>query len=253
MRIDAHQHFWRYHPKRHEWIDDSMKSIQRDFMPEDLTPILEKAGMDGCVAVQAEENLKETEFLLDLAEENDWIKAVVGWVDIGSSDLSKALDEYSQSSKLKGFREILQSKDPRYMLREEFIQGLKLLHGKGFTYDILIFPQHLNAVIELVKQCEDHALVIDHLAKPYIKDGEWKSWKKAMIPIAEREYVFAKLSGLVTEADWKNWNEQQILPFIEIALELFGPDRLMFGSDWPVCLLAGEYEQVLGIIERFTD
>lgn len=222
-------------------------------MPEDLTPILEKAGMDGCVAVQAEENLKETEFLLDLAEENDWIKAVVGWVDIGSSDLSKALDEYSQSSKLKGFREILQSKDPRYMLREEFIQGLKLLHGKGFTYDILIFPQHLNAVLELVQQCDGHALVIDHLAKPYIKDGEWKSWKKALTPIAEREYVYAKLSGLVTEADWKNWNEQQILPFIEIALELFGPNRLMFGSDWPVCLLAGEYEQVLGIIERFTD
>ncbi|NVJ85251.1 MAG: amidohydrolase family protein [Algoriphagus sp.] len=253
MRIDAHQHFWKYDPKRHDWIDERMKSIRRDFLPGDLKPILEESKMDGCVAVQAEESLRETEFLLDLAEENDWIKAVVGWADLGSPDLSKTLEDFSQSRKLKGFREILQDKDPRYMLREDFIQGLKLLHSYGFTYDILVFPTHLKAVLKVVKQCEGHAFVIDHLAKPYIKNGEWKEWKKAMLPIAERDYVFAKVSGMVTEADWKNWNREQLLPFLEIALELFGPDRLMFGSDWPVCLLAGSYEQISGLVEEFTD
>ncbi|MCS5490008.1 amidohydrolase family protein [Algoriphagus limi] len=252
MRIDAHQHFWKYHPKRHEWIDESMKSIRRDFLPTDLKPIIDHVGIDGCVAVQAEESLKETDFLLDLAEENDWIQAVVGWVDIGSSDLSKTIDQYSHFTKLKGFREILQAKDPKYMLREEFIKGLQLLHAKGYTYDILVYPHHLSAVLELVKKCEGHSFVIDHLAKPYIKDGEWKEWKKAMKPIAERDFMYAKISGLITEADWKNWNSEQILPYIEIALELFGPDRLMFGSDWPVCLVAGEYETVWRLIEDFT-
>ncbi|TFV94302.1 amidohydrolase [Algoriphagus kandeliae] len=252
MRIDAHQHFWKYHPQRHEWIDESMKSIRRDFLPKDLKPILDQTGIDGCVAVQAEESLQETNFLLDLAEENDWIQAVVGWVDIGSPDLNKTLDHYNHFSKLKGFREILQAKDPRYMLRDEFIQGLKLIHSKGLTYDILVFPQHLSAVLELVKKCEGHAFVIDHLAKPFIKDGEWREWKKTMKPLAERDYIYAKLSGLITEADWKKWKKEQILPYLEIALELFGPNRLMFGSDWPVCLVTGKYESVWRLIDDFT-
>jgi L-fuconolactonase len=253
MRIDAHQHFWEYDPARQDWIDDSMKSIRRDFKPGDLQPYLEEFGFDGCVAVQAEESLRETDYLLDLADQNNWIKGVVGWTDIGSSKLSQVLEQYHGNKKLKGFREILQAKPPQYMLRENFLRGLKSLQEKGYTYDILVYPWHLSAVLELVTKCEEHALVIDHLAKPLIKDGEWKEWKKNLQPIAEREFVYAKISGLATEADWNNWSEKTLIPYIEIALELFGPKRLMFGSDWPVSQLAGSYEKILQAVENFTD
>lgn len=253
MRIDSHQHFWKYDPVKQDWIDDTMMTIRQDFLPGDLKPLLDEFKIDGCIAVQAEESLRETDFLLDLTQENEWIKGVVGWMNLASPKLESQLEKYSHEKKLKGFREILQAKPPQYMLREKFLRGLKILHQKEYTYDILVYPWHLSAVLDLVKQCENHALVIDHLAKPLIKDGEWKEWKKNLQPIAEREFVFAKLSGLVTEADWGNWTPDELVSYLEIALELFGPDRLMFGSDWPVCELAGPYEQVIGVLENFTD
>ncbi len=252
MRLDSHQHFWEYDPKKHEWITPDMSRIRRNFLPADLLPLLQDTKIDGCVAVQADESLRETDFLLDLANQNDWIKGVVGWTDLGSDGLDEVLDNYADSKKLVGFREILQSKDPQYMLREVFIRGVQKLGKRGYSYDILIFPTHLAAALELIKKCPEQRFVIDHLAKPYIKDGEWKEWKKAMTPLAERELVHCKLSGMITEADWQKWTPEQLLPYLEIALELFGPDRLMYGSDWPVCLLAGEHERYWEVIEQFT-
>lgn len=253
MRLDSHQHFWEYDPKRQDWISEEMNRIRRNFRPADLYPLLQDAKMDGCIAVQAEESLRETDFLLDLADQHDWIVGVVGWADLKSDSLNELLDKYSDQAKLVGFREVLQSKDPEYMLQEEFIRGVRNIGKRSYTYDILIFPQHLAASLDLVKKCSDQRFVIDHLAKPYIKDGEWKEWKKALSLLSERELVHCKLSGLITEADWKTWTPEQLFPYLEIALELFGPERLMYGSDWPVCLLAGEYERYWEMIEQFSD
>lgn len=252
MKVDSHQHFWEYDPNRQDWITDDMKRIRRNFLPGDLFPLLQDAKIDGSIAVQAEESMRETDFLLDLADQHEWILGVVGWADLGRDDLEKVLENYTENPHLVGFREVLQSKDPRYMLREEFIRGIHKLSEKGYTYDLLTFPRHLQAALELVKKCPNQRFVIDHLSKPDIKSGEWKDWKKLISPLAERELVFCKLSGMVTEADWNKWKPEDLFPYLEISMELFSPDRLMFGSDWPVCLLAGEYEQVFRIIEDFT-
>ncbi|MDX5338612.1 MAG: amidohydrolase family protein [Cyclobacteriaceae bacterium] len=252
MKIDSHQHFWEYDPLKQAWITPEMSRIQRNFLPGDLFPLLQDAQINGCIAVQAEESQRETDFLLDLADQHEWILAVVGWADLGRDDLDEVLDQYSEKSRLCGFREVLQSKDPRYMLREEFIRGVQKLGKRGYSYDLLTFPQHLSAALELVKKCPDQRFVIDHLSKPPIKSGEWKEWKKLISPLAERDLVYCKISGMVTEADWDKWTPEHLFPYMEIALELFGPKRLMFGSDWPVCLLAGEYEPVFQVVEDFT-
>lgn len=253
MRIDSHQHFWKFDPKRQDWITKSMKPIRQDFLPEDLKSHLDSFLLDACVAVQAEESNSETEFLLDLAEQNEWISAVVGWMDLADPDLDQKLEKYQPKNKLKGFREVLQSKEPHYFLRKEFIQGLKTLYKKGYSYDLLLYYHQLPAIFELIKKVGEQRLVIDHLAKPPIQSGRWKEWRRSLKPLAERDYIYCKLSGMVTEANWEDWSYEDLLPYMEISLELFGPERLLFGSDWPVCLLAGEYEQVYGVIENFTD
>lgn len=253
MKIDAHQHFWQYDREKHAWIDEEMKVIRKNFPPNDLFPLLQEAQIDGTVAVQADETWRETEYLLDLASQYPWIKAVVGWVDLANPKLADYLDIASESPKLKGFREVLQSKNPDHMLRPEFIKGIHQLGKRGYTYDILIFPTHLDASLKLVSKCPDQPFVLDHLAKPNIKSGEWKEWRKKLALLAERELVYCKLSGMITEADLKKWTYEDILPFMEIALELFGPKRLMYGSDWPVCLVAGEYERVWEAINRFSN
>lgn len=252
MKLDSHQHFWEYDPKRQEWISPEMSRIRRNFSPADLYPLLQDCSIDGCVAVQADESLRETDYLLDLAGQHDWILGVVGWADLGSDDLDEILDRYAEKEKLVGFREVLQSKHPEYMLRESFIRGIHKLTNRGYAYDLLLFPQHLDAALELVKKCPEQPMVIDHLSKPFIKDGEWKEWKKKMAFLAERELIYCKLSGMVTEADWKKWKPEDLFPYLEITLELFGPDRLMYGSDWPVCLVAGEYEEVFRVVDDFT-
>ena len=253
MKIDSHQHFWHYHPERHDWIGIEMQKIRRNFLPEDLYPLLEASAIDACIAVQAEESRKDTDFLLELCQAHEWILGVVGWVDLGSEDLDRALEEYSSEKKLLGFREVLQSKDPSYMLRKEFVRGIQKIGEKGYSYDLLIFPTHLEASLALIDQVPYQRFVIDHAAKPPIRDGNWKAWKKLLQPVAEREGVCCKLSGLITEANWNSWTEEELQPYLEISLELFGPKRLMFGSDWPVCLVAGDYPEVVGLIESFTD
>lgn len=252
MVIDAHQHFWQYEPVRDAWIDESMQVIRRDFLPEHLAPVLEDNGVHGCVAVQADQSVDETAFLLSLAEKHDIIKGVVGWIDLRADNINEQLLQYAAHPKLKGFRHIVQGeKDNRFILGEHFCRGIKALAQHQFTYDILVYPKQLPAVEEFVLQFPEQALIIDHLAKPDIKAGELAAWAAHMRRIAQSPHVYCKLSGLVTEADWQQWEPAHFRPFMEVALEAFGANRLLYGSDWPVCLLAAEYHEVKGIVTDF--
>jgi L-fuconolactonase len=228
-----------------------MSVIQSDFMPADLQPILTQNSIDGCIAVQADSSEKETIFLLDLAEKHDFIKGVVGWVDLLAKDVEERLDFFSKYAQLKGFRCILQGQKPSFMLQSDFVAGVKALNKYGFTYDILVFPKHLEAVLQLLKQLEGQPFVVDHLAKPYIKRGLIRQWEKDIRNIAKQENVTCKISGMVTEADWANWKTADIEPYFEVVLAAFGPSRIMYGSDWPVCLLAADYERQLAVVKGF--
>lgn len=252
MHIDAHQHFWIYHAEEYDWIDESMLPLRRDFLPGDLRPERHEAGFHGSIAVQARQNLEETRWLLDLADGDPSIMGVVGWVDLRSPDVHSQLEAFSRNSKLVGVRHIVQSEpDDRFLLRDDFLRGISLLERFDLTYDILIYPKHLGVAAEFVKQFPRQWFVLDHLAKPNIKTGQIESWATGIRKLAEFPNVFCKLSGLVTEADWKNWKPEQITPYIDTAFEAFGPDRLMIGSDWPVCLVAGTYGRVVDIVKIY--
>lgn len=251
MIIDAHQHFWNFNPVRHDWIDESMKAIQKDFMPPDLQPILEGLSIDGCVSVQVDQTEDETRFLLELAGQYPFIRAVVGWVDLRAANIGERLDYFSGFVKLAGFRHILQAEAPERMLDSDFLRGIKALKGHGFTYDILIYPRHLDTATELVRKFPDQKFIVDHLAKPNIKDGDFDTWAKRFKELGKAENVCCKVSGLVTEADWENWHPDELKPCLDFAFEIFGAKRLLFGSDWPVCLLAGSYKQVYSVIADY--
>jgi L-fuconolactonase len=253
MKLDAHQHFWQFDPIRDAWIREvDMSAIRRNFLPEDLKPILNKNGFDGCIAVQADQSEIETHFLLDLAQKHDFIKGVVGWVDLMAHNLNERLDYFSQYPQLKGFRHILQGEKPEFMLNPHFTEGVRLLGKKGFTYDILVFPKHLSAVKTFLQRCENQPFVIDHIAKPLIKNGLIKQWAKDLKAIAKHENVYCKMSGMVTEADWKGWKEADFTPYLDTIFEAFGVDRIMYGSDWPVCLVAADYEKQLNIVQNYV-
>lgn len=252
MIIDAHQHFWQYDPKRHGWIDDSMQEIQRDFLPYDLQKIYEIEGIAACVAVQVDQTEAETEYLLELAKLYDFIKGVVGWVDLRDKNLRDRLDYFSQFKKLRGFRHIVQGEaDVNFLLQKEFMRGIEELLPYHFTYDILVFPHQLGATLEFVRNHPHQPFVIDHLAKPYIKDGFYDGWALLMRAIARNENVYCKVSGMVTEADWDHWTYKDLVPYLDLIFEVFGPDRVMYGSDWPVCLVAANYPMVKGIMEQY--
>jgi L-fuconolactonase len=253
MKLDAHQHFWHFDPVRDTWMsEETMSAIRRNFLPEDLKPTLFQNGFDGCIAVQADQSEAETLFLLDLAQKNDFIKGVVGWIDLKADNRAERLDYFNSFQKLKGFRHILQGEKPEFMLNPKFTEGVRLLGKKGYTYDILVFPKHLKAVKTLLKTLDNQPFVIDHMAKPYIKKGLIKEWAKDIIAIAQFENVNCKLSGMVTEADGQNWKEADFTPYLDVVFEAFGTDRLMYGSDWPVCLVAGTYEKQLKIVENYV-
>lgn len=251
MIIDSHQHFWIYDPDRDTWIDDTMTLIRKDFLPVDLSPIYSKNNISGCVAVQADQSEQETKFLLQLASENDFIKGVVGWLDLSSHYLEESLEKYAREVKLKGLRHIVQSEPEGFMLQKEFLEGISQLAKFHLTYDILIFPHQLQEAKEMVNQFPQQKFVIDHLAKPYIESGKIDQWSDDIKSIAAYENVYCKLSGMVTEADWQNWNKEEFFPYLEVAYQAFGEERLMYGSDWPVCLLGGEYEDILDIIHSY--
>ncbi len=252
MQIDAHQHFWTYDAMRHSWMDDSMNALKVDYMPQDLLKVLRSNEMDGCVSVQVDQTPDETAFLLNLAQNESFIKGVVGWTDLRSPNIEAELETYLPQKKLRGFRHILQGEeDPNFMLGNEFCRGISFLKRLNYTYDILIFPHQLGAALELIKKFPEQQFVIDHLAKPYIKSGFFDGWAVLMRAIAVYPNVYCKLSGMITEADFQDWSSQQITPYMDLVLESFGTGRIMFGSDWPVCLLAGSYSTVKGLVTDY--
>jgi L-fuconolactonase len=253
MKIDSHQHFWRYDTARDAWITDSMAVLKRDFLPEHLAAELAANGIDASIAVQADQSENETMFLLDLAEKNGRVAGVVGWVDLLSPQLAENLEYFSRFSKLRGFRHVAQAEpDDGFLARENFVKGVAQLRAFGFTYDILIYPKQLPAAVELVGRLPEQRFVIDHLAKPEIKARKTAPWAAQMREIAQNRNVFCKISGLVTEADWKHWKADDFKPYLDVVFDAFAADRLMFGSDWPVCLLAATYRQVKQLIEGYV-
>lgn len=252
MIIDSHQHFWQYDAKRHDWITDEMKILRKDYLPADALPVMQEAGVQGCVAVQADQSEAETEFLLQQTVEHPFIKAVVGWVDLRAKNLQERLDYFKQFVPLKGFRHVVQGEaDDRFIMGKQFTEGVAMLEKYGYTYDILIFPKQLPAALEFAKQHDKMRLVIDHGAKPNLKTGEIGQWLAYMQQFAELKHVGCKISGLVTEADWKKWNREQIFTILEALTQIFGPSRLMFGSDYPVCKLATTYLQWMELCKDF--
>lgn len=252
MKIDAHNHFWKFDPVRDAWITDDMAVLRKDYLPVEFSKVLKENGIDGTIAVQADQSETETHFLLDLSDKHDFIKGVVGWVELQGDQVQERLEYFSKFPKLVGFRHIVQAEpNLEFMLGEAFQHGLGLLKDYNFTYDILIFPNQLKAAIGTVRLHPDQKFVIDHLAKPYIGKGSIEEWKADMKTIAEYPNVYCKLSGMVTEADWKYWKYEQLVPYLDVVFESFGIDRVMFGSDWPVCLLAAEYAEVKSIIDTY--
>ncbi len=250
-RIDSHQHFWRFDPVKDAWITPDMEAIRKDFLPDDLRPLLRTAKMDGCVTVQVDQSAKETLMLLRLADQNPFIKGIVGWVDLRSPGVVDQLAFLSQYKKLKGFRHIVQSEPDGFLLQKDFLRGIKSLADFDYTYDLLVYPRQLPEALTFVRQFPDQKFVLDHLAKPGIKDGGLEPWKKYISHLASADNIYCKLSGMVTEADWKKWEPSDFRPYLEVVFTYFGPQRLLYGSDWPVCLLASTYQQQLSIVEDF--
>jgi L-fuconolactonase len=254
MIIDAHQHFWIYDSSRYEWIDESMAALRKDFLPKDLEVQLRKSGVRGSIAVQARQALEETRWLLRLAEQSKSILGVVGWVDLLSSDVRAQLSEFSVNPRFVGVRHIVQSEpDERFLMTPDFLRGIAALEEFDLAYDILIYPRHLPVAAEFFARFPRQRFVLDHMAKPAIVSGAIKDWARGIRELAGFPNVFCKLSGLVTEARWKDWKAEEITPYLDVAFDAFGSDRLMFGSDWPVCLLAAPYDRVLGLVSDYLN
>lgn len=252
MKIDAHQHFWIYNPVRDSWIDENIKVLRRNFLPEDLFPLIKEESVCGTIAVQADQSEEETNFLLELAEKNSWILGIVGWVDLMNKKIEKRIEHFSQFPKLKGFRHIVQAEpDENFMLRQEFQQGISCLKFFNLTYDILVYPNQIPAAIKLSEKQPEQKFILDHIAKPNIKRRIFEPWASGIKELAANQNVFCKISGLITEADHRYWKQEDIYPFLDVVFESFGYDRLLFGSDWPMCLLACSYNQVINLIENY--
>ncbi|RLS83884.1 MAG: amidohydrolase [Planctomycetota bacterium] len=248
MRIDAHQHFWNYSAAEYPWIGAGLERLARDYLPSDLEPLLAAKQIDGSVAVQARQSVEESLWLLALAKAHPLVKGVVGWVDLRSDRVGDDLRVLAANPTFVGVRHVVQDEpDPRFVLGEGFIRGLRQLRQHGLTYDLLLYPSQLPAAIELVELLPEQPFVVDHLAKPRIVAGEIDGWGRDIRAIARHDNVCCKVSGMVTEAVRRGWKRDDFTPYLDVVLEAFGPERLMFGSDWPVCLLAGEYADVAAI------
>ena len=250
-KIDSHHHFWKYNAAEYGWMNNRMDIIRRDFLPEDLRQEMSAAGINAAITVQARQNLEETTWLLKLAEENDFVSAVVGWVPLIDPGVSAILERLVGHPKLRAVRHVLHDEpDPLYMLRDDFNRGIRVLKPFGLTYDILIFERHLPQTIVFVDKHPDQVFVVDHLAKPRVHLREMSPWREQVQELAKRRNVYCKVSGLATEADYSNWTEDQLRPYIDTVIDAFTPQRVMFGSDWPVCLVAVEYARWAGIVGR---
>ena len=249
--IDTHVHFWNYDKVKDAWITDEMKILQRDFLPQHLRSELDQNGIEGIVAVQADQSENETKFLIELAKKNPEIKGIVGWVDLQNENIENKLLYYSQSSIIKGFRHIVQGESPGFLKGERFLKGINLLKDFGFTYDVLIYESQLEEAIEFVNKFTGQKFIIDHCAKPAIKNKSINAWKNGMQEISQNENVYCKLSGLTTEANWNTWKEKDFYPYLDIVFDCFGTDRLLFGSDWPVVLVSGTYTKWKNLLKKY--
>lgn len=253
-RIDAHQHFWKFHPVKDAWLTDEMEILKQNFMPQDLQPILKKNGVEGCIAVQSDQSLIETRFLLDLAADFSFIQGVVGWVDLQSEEVDIQLDSFSDENKLKGFRHIVQGEsDPEFLLQPSFLSGIQKLHERNYTYDLLITYNQLPQAVRFADRLADgQRVIVDHLAKPNILEGEFDSWAVHMKKLSQHENFYCKFSGLVTEAKWNSWAKEDFEPYINHIFESFGAERIVFGSDWPVCTLAADYSEIIDLVSSYV-
>jgi L-fuconolactonase len=249
MRLDAHQHFWKYTPADYGWISDNMAALRRDFLPHDLQPLLASEGFDGSIAVQARQTLEETRWLLELAAHNEKVRGVVGWVDLRSPDLPAQLHQFAQNPRLVGVRHVVQDEpDDNFMLHPDFRRGIARLHEYDLAYDILVFPRQLPAAIKLVREFPDQRFVLDHIAKPLIAEGRITPWDSDIRELAKSGNVFCKLSGMVSEARWHDWKPADFRPYLDVVLNTFSPARLMIGSDWPVCTASATYSRTLALV-----
>ena len=255
MRIDSHQHFWIYDPEECAWIDDSMQRIARDFLPPDLKPELDALELDGCVVVHAHQTIEHSRWLCELASQYDYVRGVVIWADLCSDSLDASLEELAAHPKVCGVRHLLQwEEDPQFAVRPDFVRGIERLADFGLAYDLCIFPTQLEACAQLAAKLPDQRFVLDHLGKPYIAKAECDPWREQIRELAKNDNVFCKVSGMVTEAKWNEWTVADFAPYLDTVLEAFGPERLMYGSDWPVCLVAArDYSHMTGIPRQWTD
>lgn len=252
--IDAHHHLWKYSKEQYPWMLAGMESIRRDFLIPELQEITREARVTGTVVVQARQMQEESRWLLELAAQTDLIRGVVGWVPLIEPGVAAHLEMFSADSKFKGVRHVLHDEaDEFYMLRDDFNRGIALLKNFNLRYDILIFERHLPQTIQFVDRHPNQIFIVDHIAKPKIKDRQLSPWDLHIAELAKRENVYCKISGMVTEANWKSWSEEDLLPYLDKVLTAFGPQRLMIGSDWPVILVASEYSRWINILRRWTD
>ena len=253
MSIDTHQHFWKYNAVQYPWMGESMTSLRRDYLPSHLAPLLKAASIDGTVSVQARQMVEESYWLLELADQNPFIKGVVGWVDLRIPKVAEQLEKLARYPKLRGVRHVVHDEpDDRFMMREDFRRGLKELKKYKLTYDLLLFPRHLPIACELLKLFPEQPFVLDHIAKPLIKERKMEPWRTDLRRLAKFTNVHCKVSGMVTEADWAHWKRRDFTPYLDVVFESFGTKRIMIGSDWPVCTLAGTYSGVMQIAANYV-
>ena len=249
--IDTHHHFWKYSPKEYDWINDDMKGIRKDFLPVDLLKEIKSAGVDGAVSVQARQSVEESDWLLEMAEKNDFLKGVVGWVDLRDKGVDKDLERLAKHKKFKGVRHVVQGEpDINFILGAAFNEGIKKLLKYDLRYDILIFEKQLKPSIAFVDKHPKQIFILDHIAKPRIKERILSPWREDMLELAKRPNVYCKISGMLTEADWKKWSAADLAPYFDTTLPAFGAKRLMLGSDWPVMLVAGKYKQWVDMVKE---
>jgi L-fuconolactonase len=252
-RIDSHQHFWHYSPAEHTWMTDAMPGLKKDFLPTDLQPLLNQIGFDGCIAVQARQTIEETNWLLNLVDENDFIMGVVGWVDLRSPNIAEVLAGYANRKKLVGVRHVVHDEaDDNFMLQPAFQNGIAALKEFNLKYDLLLFPKHIPVALQLVEKFPEQSFVVDHIAKPFISKKEFSPWKEDLKELAKHPNVFCKLSGMVTEAKWHDWKEGDFREYLDIVTGSFGTNRIMIGSDWPVCTLSGKYSATMKIVINYA-
>jgi len=248
MKIDSHQHFWKYNDRDYVWMSAGMDKLRKDHLPADLLPLIDAAGISATVAVQARQSLEESTWLLQLADKYPFIRAVVGWVDLSSERVVEQLEQLAQHPKFRGVRHVVHDEsDDKFMLRESFLNGLGQLKRFGLTYDLLLFPRHLPIACDVVKRFPDQLFVLDHIAKPLVRAREMEPWASDLKQLAGFTNVSCKISGLVTEAEWNLWEARDFEPYLDVVLGAFGPHRLMIGSDWPVCTLAADYPSVINL------